>query len=412
MIDFYETSTHQGKSCRVHSDCDTNVGQNDGFCDSFIGYKCSTKCTTDSQCMPSDSSFTYVCRNDGRCAPNTFETVWRINQNNESIVIPLIHAQKCQFKIKWGDNTSIQEVTDCSENLVHKYTHSGDYHVKITGTLYGWHTSSNTNTKDQNADKLIEVVSFGPIGLNGYSGDPNKNQFSFANATNLTKLSQVDIPDASLLTSTKGMFLNAKSFNYPIGNWDTSNVTDMSGTFNNAQSFNQDISRWNTSKVTTMDSMFANAYVFNQKLNTWNTSKVTNMANLFNGAKTFNQDLSNWDTSNVTNMSYMFSSANAFDQDISNWHTSQVTNMLGLFSNAFVFNQNISKWDTSKVTNMSYMFFNAVAFNQDISYWDISKLTNWDQIFCNCGLSDPFKDKIQTNWNKTNNSIKDLLSCN
>ena len=41
------------------------------------------------------------------------------------------------------------------------------------------------------------------------------------------------------------MFLGAKYFNEPIGNWNVGEVRDMDKMFKDCVSFNQDISRWN-----------------------------------------------------------------------------------------------------------------------------------------------------------------------
>ena len=41
--------------------------------------------------------------------------------------------------------------------------------------------------------------------------------------------------------------------------------------------------------------MFLNAKSFNQDLNNWNVKKVISMISLFEGAESFNQDLDSWD---------------------------------------------------------------------------------------------------------------------
>ena len=51
----------------------------------------------------------------------------------------------------------------------------------------------------------------------------------------------------SSVTDMSHMFLCAKSFNQPVGNWDVSKVTDMKCIFNHARAFNQPLGNWNVS---------------------------------------------------------------------------------------------------------------------------------------------------------------------
>ena len=194
-------------------------------------------------------------------------------------------------------------------------------------------------------------------------------------------LKYVNLRDISNITDMSGMFENAKSFNQPIGDWNTSNVTNMRQLFNGADSFNQPIGDWDTSKVTDMSSMFARADSFNQPIGEWDTSNVTSMEAMFFGAKSFNQPIGEWNTSNVTNMSSMLSCAYSFNQPIGGWNTSNVTNMSSMLSCAYSFNQPIGGWVTSNVTNMSEMFLNACSFNQSIGNWNTSNVTNMSRMF-------------------------------
>ncbi len=319
------------KKCRTHADCDTTPGAGDGFCDSFIGYQCSTKCRDDSYCVQSEKDVNLVCRGDGRCAPDAFVTVWKFEEAKTTLQLPL-HAQaECNFIVDWGDGKKSEMITDCAK-AKHDYD-AGDYTVTIRGNIKGW------GFKDGNwASYLQEVSSFGPVIL---------GEYAFNNAISLKRLSSVDIPD-SRMTSLKGAFMsvfhNAVVNDPMLSRWDTSSVTDMSGMFWNANDFNGDISHWDTSNVTNMSSMLSSASSFNGDISQWNTGNVTDMSSMFSGASSFNGDISQWDTAQVTNMSYMFFEATAFNGDISQWNTGNVTNMNDMFYRATKFDQDISGW--------------------------------------------------------------------
>ena len=172
------------------------------------------------------------------------------------------------------------------------------------------------------------------------------------------------------------MFSGASSFNQPIGNWNTQNVTNMSFMFYVATSFNQPIGDWNTQNVTNMESMFSGAPSFNQPIGDWNTQKVKSMRNMFYAATSFNQPVGNWNTQNVTNMESMFYGATSFNHPIDDWNTQNVINMSSMFYGATSFNQPIGNWNTQNVTNMYSMFYNATSFNQSLSDWNLSSVTN------------------------------------
>ena len=432
MLDMFDTAPDHGKSCVTEHDkaCST------GFCDSFMGYKCSTKCTDDSQCISSD----YFCRSDGRCAPKVFESVWKVGSDNSTLNFPG-GSGTCDYTIDWGDG-STDSYTSCEDYRSHTYTSAGTYTIKVTGTIHNWSCNKTvpahfdsyfcdkycTENEDEkyydlcfdfckdvsysicgnNAElvgivdtlpALIGIESFGPVGLTSHS---------FENANQLTYVSSKDIPNANALTNMSEMFANATLFNGAIGNWDTSqtidmsnmfmgasnfnqslsgwdtsNVTRMSYMFYNAKSFNGDISAWDTSNVKYMSSMFMGASSFNQSLNGWDTSNVNDMVRMFYNASAFNGDINAWDTSNVNDMEYMFCRASKFNQPINDWNTSNVKDMSFMFSSAKNFNQPLNKWNTSNVERMTNMFAGATAFNQSLNDWNTAKVTSMSGMFLN-----------------------------
>ncbi|BCD61781.1 hypothetical protein NitYY0826_C0644 [Nitratiruptor sp. YY08-26] len=203
--------------------------------------------------------------------------------------------------------------------------------------------------------------------------------------------------DTSNVMNMGKMFYHATSFDQPIGDWNTSNVRNMRLMFFYAESFNQPIRYWDTSNVTNMYGMFASATNFNQPIGKWDTSNVTSMGSMFYNAVKFNQPIGNWNTSNVTNMSYMFEYATSFNQPIGGWDTSNVTDMYDMFGNATSFNQPIGNWNTSNVTEMRRMFDNAISFNQNIHNWCVRRIKQKPANF-DTGAAFEGRDDLQPVW--------------
>lgn len=369
-----------------HTDCltDKDCPGDSPFCDSFLGFKCSARCTSNADCI----SEAFFCRDDGRCAPKAFETLWETTAPNAVITIPTEYATECDFTIDWGDGNDSEPYTCPHENITHTYKTAGIYHVKITGTYNNWAFVKKDNKGTDFCKHFKGVISYGPVGLAG------KNHWVFYNCKDFDYTEPaIDIPDATKLTNMAYMFMGDTAFNQNISNWDTSNVTNLSHTFENASSFNQPIGKWNTSKVTTLNSAFKNAAAFNQDLDHWDTSNVEHMQEVFASTKSFNGKISTWNTQNVMKMSYMFQDAEAFNQPLK-WDVGKVTTMSHMFTHAKSFNEaldftfgstcsydsmfegaesfnhpSINNWDVSKGYRFISMFKNAKSFNQPLTNW-------------------------------------------
>jgi gliding motility-associated-like protein len=329
-----------------------------------------------------------------------FVTTWAIPSDDLSLTIPTgggTDITDFDFTIEWGDGT-IETITSDDPDPSHTYAAAGTYTVSIRGVFPWMHSLGAANF---NPDLLQTVEQWGDIQWESMVE-------MFYQTVNMT-YNATDEPNLSQVTSMKGMFFGASSFNGDITNWDVSNVTTMKEMFQEALSFNQPIGNWNTTNVIDMAYMFAFNNAFNQDLSGWNLSNVTDMQAMFYGATAFNQNLSGWDVSNVTNFFSMFRGYNdpeapamSFNQDISGWTTSSAENMFSMFRNNPVFNQDIGGWDVSNVTDMALMFRNASSFDQDLSQWDITANVNdnFGPFLVGSGLSTENYDALLIGWSQ------------
>ena len=263
--------------------------------------------------------------------------------------------------IDWGDgNTTTRQEAGI---VAHDYTEEGEYEVRIAGSVTHFgQAATGSNNALAGAEMLVEVVSFGTLGIESL-------QAAFLGAENLTQVAS-DLP--STVTNLRSVFEGATRFNGDISGWQLGNVTDLSRALWGASAFNQPIGAWDVSNVTNFSSTFRGASEFNAALDGWDVSKATNFFGMFQGASNFNSDLSEWNVSSVTNMGSMFLGAVKFTSDLSAWDVSNVTNMRQMFGLAAQFNSDLSEWDVSSVTNMQLMFSGAQAFlGQGISNWNI-----------------------------------------
>lgn len=280
MFDQYETAADQGKDCMLYSDCTE-------FCDSLIGYKCSTKCTSNDQCV----SDKYICRPDGRCAKKYFESVWEPVVNYYGTIsfnIPFKTENfdksiPCDITIDWGDGTAPQHYTEWPETFSHKYKESNIFHIRIDGVFQNF-----TPYEASLNGKFLRIESFGQVKL---AHDAFGEAYGKA-VIREGQLPQNDIPDATLLTDTSDMFAHHcyavyerdETINPEVEMWDTHYVTNMESMFYNACAFRRDISKWDTSNVRNMNMAFYNTDEFNIDLSSWDLSSIETCIEPFYGS--------------------------------------------------------------------------------------------------------------------------------
>ena len=251
---------------------------------------------------------------DGESAANcpleasAFVTTWSV-QANQTITIPTNSDFTYNYAVDWGDGAiNIDQIS----TAIHTYTAASTYTVSIIGIFP--QIALGGNAAARTAIRTIEQ--WGDIAWGSM-------QNSFAGASGLTIAPNAGRPDLSAVTSMGSMFLGARNFNSPIGDWDVSSVTDTSRMFNGADRFNQDLGAWDVGSVTDMTAMFNEARMFDQGLGAWDVGSVTNMSAMFNEARMFDQDLGAWNVGSVTNMTDMFNgvtlSRENYDSLLAGW---------------------------------------------------------------------------------------------
>lgn len=314
------------------------------------------------------SMFVLACgsnRQLSKANSKRFITTWKIEKNNEELIIPINSKYKYNYSIDWGDGTIENGITTTGK---HKYKKRGVYTVKIWGTFPS--ISHNPYTYPDvlnNAIKLLTIENWGNINWKDMS-------YAFSNCRNM-KLKATDTPILNDVEDMSYTFAGTYEFNGDLSKWNVSKVKNMRFMFCDTKKFDRDLSNWKVSNVSNMEAMFLHAKAFNNNISTWDVSNVINMRGMFFGADKFNNDISKWNVSGVDTMQQMFYFATNFNSDISNWIVSNVTSMTGMFSYAKSFNKDISHWDVSKVYDMNDMFNNAKSFNRDLSLWNVKLAT-------------------------------------
>ena len=389
MDDTKEEPKLFGKSCKNDSDCRSISEYGHAFCDSFIGYQCATKCTADDQCLAG-----FICRDDGRCASEFFTTVWN-NKDRGNLTklntLTLINnsTAPCHIKVYWDWTDGVTDIAkdgevfnDCSKPISHDYSKTDKdlITVKISGNLNNFILArGDNNAINSNAHNLLEIQSFGSVGL---------SEWAFEGCKNLRKLSEIDIPDSTKLTNMDGMFFMNCSLNAPMNQWDVSHVTSMTQTFRMV-SWNEQICDDNKTIP-----------AFNPPLNHWDVSNVTSMQEMFMGASDFNQPLNDWDVSKVQKMNGMFART-SFNKSLDNWNLESIESTASMFQGNTNFKQSLIAWANyiPQINDMHAMFSGAVAFKDNISSWKPNPQAKLCDMLRSSGIT---KEKLQSDCQESN----------
>ena len=309
--------------------------------------------------------------------------------------------------IDWGDGeVQVEETINATSNLdiesglptkIYTHTFTDGFEDKIIKIS---HFDNASPIRFFTSDAIKEVVQWYGAGYDG----------ALTNLTEKPRLvafyglgpELIRVPDVGPKTTIyAGLFENARIFNQPLDNWDTSLVTSMYGMFKRCLAFNQPLDSWDVSNVQDFSYMFEGAIQFNQNLPSWSTGNATDMSHMFAYAEAFDGEIGTWDISNVKTLRAMFKMCYVFNQPLNGWDTSNVTDLTSTFSEAGLFNQPLNDWDTSKVTSLKHTFNGAYSFNQPLSNW----ITNLVE-----SMAGTFKDASSFDQNIHGWSVKNIAN--
>lgn len=209
-----------------------------------------------------------------------------------------IGAGASPMKVDWGDGT-IQTI---SSQTTHTYPVAGTYEIKIT--------NCNSFRFNNGGDKLklLEVKEVGGLTLNVFG--------AFYGCLNMTWTAK----DAPIIATTvlDFTFRDTNNFNGSFNNWNFTGVTSWARFIQNAKAFNQPCDNIDTSTIESFNNWARGADSFNQDL-PFNMISAINIESMLNTLPVFNGDLPAWNLPNVTNAASAIRSCPVFNKDLSDW---------------------------------------------------------------------------------------------
>ena len=442
-----------------------NIDENNNqvFCDSFIDYKCSIKCTKDEQCVDG-----FICRKesedgDGRCAADSFTTVWDSNLRQHTLELNS-SSNSCNVYVCWdwseGGNEIIEaddslpefknarcpyafeKITKCG-TIKHNYIETNVYHgndlnsditVKIYGNLDGFSVSNSENYRQCDLGNGYRYFTREIQKINNPERKENASCFRVKGETNSTveviesieckiDVNEKDYACANTIRNYKGNNLECFGCIYNPGPG-RSNLKAIKSFGRVGLGWHIEESEYNYYSIDKYKGAFHDCYHLKEisSIDIPDPSKL-DMTCMFRGNCVFNYPIEHWDVSQVVSMNKTFWVTNCqpgssggtyptlnhptFNQPLGKWDVSHVKNMDNMFGGS-PFDQPINDWDVSNVESMAGMFAQAADafiynhFNQPLNEWDVSNVRFMADLFLNAH----FFNQDLSNWEVMSEATK------